>query len=309
MNLCIQSGGVFGHYSLEEGYRLLADLGFSSIDLNIDTEFDRNVMRAHMNEGLCIFERSMPEIMAHFERELNAIKNAGLYVYQAHSPFPSYMKDIPEFTDFCVEIHKKCILFCQEIGCRRLVVHGVTLTRDDKKHTQEDIDRVNDRLYEGLIDTLKETDVVCCLENLFSGYDGTIYAGHCSDPHEATAYIDRLNEKAGKEVFGICVDTGHLNICGRNQYGYIKALGSRIKAFHIHDNDGKSDLHLAPYTGTVDWEGFCRAVREIGYDGDIDFETFRQYGKNRMPESRMARPWLQLIAETGRIFIEKIKGN
>ena len=193
MNLCIQSGGVFSHYGLEEGYRVLKELGFSSVDLNIDTEFNRGQMRTHMNEGLCIFERSMPEIKAHFQREIDAIRSAGLYVYQAHSPFPSYMKDIPGFTDFCVGIHKKCILFCQEIGCRRLVVHGVSLTRDDTGHSQEDIDAVNDRLYEGLIDTLKETDVVCCLENLFSGCDGTIYAGHCSDPHEAVAYIDRLN--------------------------------------------------------------------------------------------------------------------
>ena len=308
MKLCIQSGGVFGHYGLEEGYRAIKEAGFDSIDLNIDTEFNRNVLRDHMNEGRCIFEKSMPEIMEHFKRELDAIRAAGLYVYQAHSPFPSYQKDRPGFLDYSIEIHKKCILFCQEIGCKRLIVHGVALSRDDTAHTQADIDAVNEKLYTGLIDTLRDTDVVVCLENLFYGCDGTIYGGHCSDPHEAVAFIDHLNELAGKECFGLCVDTGHLNLIGRDQYSYIKLLGGRIKAFHVHDNDGKSDLHLAPYTGTVDWEGFCRALREIGYRDDLDFETFRQYSKSRMPEDRMCRPWLDLIAATGRVFISKIEG-
>ncbi len=307
MKLCIQSGGIFGHYSLEEGYLAAKKAGFDSIDLNIDTEFDRNKLRNHRGEGLCIFEKSIPEIMAHFKRELDAIKAAGLYVYQAHSPFPSYMKDIPDFLDYCIEIHKKCLEFCAEIGCRRLIVHGVALSRDDVNHTQADIDAVNEKLYTGLIETAKQTGVTVCLENLFYGYDGTIYGGHCSDPHEAAVFIDHLNELAGEECFGLCVDTGHLNLIGREQYAYIKYLGKRIKAFHVHDNDGKSDLHLAPYTGTINWEGFCRAVREIGYRDDLDFETFRQIGKNRMPEDRMAFPWLRLIAETGKVFASKIE--
>ena len=95
MNLCIQSGGVFGHYSLEEGYRLLADLGFSSIDLNIDTCFNAGYLKDHMNEGKNPYEKGPEAVIDWYRADIDAIRDAGLYIYQAHAPFPAYRPDAP----------------------------------------------------------------------------------------------------------------------------------------------------------------------------------------------------------------------
>ncbi len=65
--------------------------------------------------------------------------------------------------------------------------------------------------------------------------------------------MDKLNEMAGEECFGLCFDVGHLNIVHGSITDYVTKLGSRINALHIHDNDMNGDLHLAPYTGTVRW--------------------------------------------------------
>ncbi len=307
MNICVQSGGLTGHFPVNELFQHIADAGFSSVDLNIDTSISRQVLLNKRNQGLTIYEKSMPEIIAHFQPEIDAIKAAGLYIYQAHAHFPAVVpKDDLTTLDYSIELYRKQILLCQYMGCRRLVIHPICHDKTDKAHSQKFIDELNVKLYTSLIDTIKQTDVIVCLENLFYGFSGMIMEGACSDPHDAIALIDMLNETAGKECFGICVDTGHLNLLGKNQYNYITALGKRIKAFHIHDNDGKSDLHLAPYTGTVDWEDFCRAVKEIGYEGDLSFETFAQYRPERIPEKRAVLPFLNLVAEMGRIFRTKI---
>lgn len=308
MNLCVQSGGLTGHYPISELFQHIADAGFSSVDLNIDTAISRNVLMTRRNQGLTIYEKSMPEICAYFQPQIDAIKAAGLYIYQAHAHFPACSpKEDVDMLDYSIELYKKQILLCQYMNCGRLVIHPIVYNHTDKAHTPEFVNELNMKLYTSLIDTLKQTDVTVCLENLFYGYNGMIMEGPCCDTKETCAMIDKLNEMAGKECFGFCVDTGHLNLLGKNQYSYITALGKRIKAFHVHDNDGKSDQHLAPYAGVIDWDDFCRALKDIGYDGDIDFETFAQYRPEKIPDKRAVLPWLNLVAEMGRVFIRKIK--
>ena len=42
---------------------------------------------------------------------------------------------------------------------------------------------------------------------------------------------------------------------------------------HIHDNNGFEDEHMAPFLGTIDWEDFCKALRQIDYSGALSLET------------------------------------
>ena len=34
----------------------------------------------------------------------------------------------------------------------------------------------------------------------------------CADPDDAIWYLDTLNDYAGEELFGFCLDTGHLQL-------------------------------------------------------------------------------------------------
>ena len=120
--------------------------------------------------------------------------------------------------------------------------------------------------------------------------------------------IDRYNSLAGKECFGLCLDTGHLNLLNLDMRWYIPILGKRIKALHIHDNDGIVDRHKAPYTGTLVWKDFYTALRDIGFDGDLSFETFRQPSKTEVDEELIV-PWLELIYKIGQHFKRKIEGT
>jgi sugar phosphate isomerase/epimerase len=41
---------------------------------------------------------------------------------------------------------------------------------------------------------------------------------------------------------------------------------------HVHDNDGRTDDHLVPFEGTIDWAAAMTAVQKIGYDQTLVFE-------------------------------------
>jgi sugar phosphate isomerase/epimerase len=70
------------------------------------------------------------------------------------------------------------------------------------------------------------------------------------------------------------LDLGHCNLSGRNPVAMIRRFGSRLYHLHLHDNDGRRDLHLPPGTGSIDWPAVVRALKEVGYDRTITLEVF-----------------------------------
>ena len=53
----------------------------------------------------------------------------------------------------------------------------------------------------------------------------------------------------------------------------IRALGNRLKALHVHDNDRIHDSHELPFTMQIDFDGMVEALRDIGYDGYMTLEA------------------------------------
>ena len=306
MKICVQDGGLYSVHKYKDAYELMAKAGFEAIDWNVDVELRGADINAGTYIGKTAFEKSVDEILAYYAEELEAIRNAGLTISQAHAPFPFYSPNFvrEDTCDFLIEVYKKLILMLDRVGCKNLIIHGVTRSKNDTKNTYADIRARNEKLYTSLIPTLVQTNVTVCLENLFTSKPD-LTLGHCSNPYEAVAEIDALNEKAGKECFGICVDTGHLNLLGLDPMYYIPILGKRVKALHIHDNDGIKDLHKIPYSGSVNWINFYTALREIGYEGDLSFETFNQTDP-KVIEKELLLPFFTIIAEIGKFFRKKI---
>ena len=40
----------------------------------------------------------------------------------------------------------------------------------------------------------------------------------------------------------------------------------------MHDNRGRTDDHLVPFEGTIDWPAALTAVQKVGYEGPLMFE-------------------------------------
>ena len=139
---------------------------------------------------------------------------------------------------------------------------------------------------------------------MYSKYKGKIYGDICSDAYEATLLIDKLNEKAGKEIFGFCFDSGHCTLAGRDPYRTLRVLGDRVKVLHLHDNDGIVDKHLPPFTGVAYWDLILKGLHDIGYKGNINFETYKTLDNVSETDKESI---IKLLGQTGKHIMEKVQ--
>ena len=306
MNIAIQTGDIVDRLGIEEGYKAIGECGFTAIDWNLDHAVKRKDLENGSYKGKSILERPLDEVIDYYAQELAVIRKNGLVITQAHAPFPAYIPARPEILDYMIEIFKRNIEYCDYCGCKNLVIHGISLGMTDLDNTPESIYNLNLKLYTSLIPTLQRTNVTVCLEDLFTGYNGFCFAGHCADGRKAAEFIDLLNDRAGKECFGLCFDVGHCNLLRLDFREYIPILGKRIKCLHIHDNGGIKDNHMAPLTGTVNWTTFCEAMKQIGYENDLSFETFAQTNKVLDFDAGLLIPWMNLIYATGEVLRKRI---
>ena len=305
MKISVQPGDLWRLFGHETTYSMIGQAGFDGIDWNLDHAWShREVKNGHL--GYCVFEEDMDTIREHYARELSIIRENGLQILQAHAPFPCIVDGYPELSARVPKIYDNCIRFCGEVGIPYLVIHGISRSYDGSDMTRAEMIQKNINLYAPMIPAIKETGVMVLLENLFWDHDGKFYDATCSDPSEAAELLDMLNAMAGSECFGLCFDVGHCNLLRWDMTAYLKCLGSRIKALHLHDNDGKGDWHMLPCAGTVDWNKLCEALREIGYDGAVNFETFCYYDmRQAVPTAVPAL--LRYLADTGKAFAAAIR--
>ena len=307
------SPSLFKLLGVKQTLQLYADAGFEGLDWNFGDELTNKQIRAGNYRGISCFDGDVRQVVAHYAPQFEMARAAGLAVTQGHAPFPPRLENDPTCLDFMIEVYKKNILACGQLGCKSLVIHGMHRTKGGVQESQRHVDELNLHLYRSLIPTLLQAQVTVCLENLFFRHAplhgrGMIYQGHCSDPHEAIELIDLLNAEAGRECFGICVDIGHLHLVGADERKYLSLLGKRVKALHLHDNDGNDDDHLAPYNGSVIWAEVLQALAEIGYEGDLDFEIGKQINPKALPIELLPAQ-LASIAATGRYFCEQIQAK
>jgi sugar phosphate isomerase/epimerase len=70
---------------------------------------------------------------------------------------------------------------------------------------------------------------------------------------------------------GICLDFGHAHLDGE-VIDAVETVAEHLIATHVHDNRGRTDDHLLPFEGTIEWAGTLLAVQKIGYEGPFIFE-------------------------------------
>jgi sugar phosphate isomerase/epimerase len=71
---------------------------------------------------------------------------------------------------------------------------------------------------------------------------------------------------------GICLDVGHAHIMG-DLGDAIECCSGHIITTHLHDNQRRSDDHLTPGEGSIDWPVTLMSLQKVGYDGAWMFEV------------------------------------
>lgn len=94
-------------------------------------------------------------------------------------------------------------------------------------------------------------------------------------PHRYMQNADsmlRILEHIDSPNLGMNVDPSHLFCAGEMPHIVIKRLKDRVFGVHFSDNDSQSNCHWRPGKGKVDWNLTMRALKEVGYNGAINFE-------------------------------------
>jgi len=272
----VQTKGILPEMGLEKGVALIAAAGFERVDFNLDTFLkNSDVYAGRINT---FFDNDMESLLVYFEEYRKMFEKYGIKPSQMHAPYPILVPTRADVTDYMQKVViPKSIAIAGRMQIPWVVIHPFKL---QYKYGLEVEQAMNLQYFQSLIPMLKEHHVGVCVENLYEGVGGRITEGTCANPAEAAWYVDVLNQLAGEELFGCCLDTGHMELTHREPADYIRQIGSRLKILHMHENDAIGDLHQMPYTfGTkpndgVDWEDFCKALSEICFDGTLSFETF-----------------------------------
>lgn len=306
----VQTQNVISDENPYEGFEMLRQAGFTCCDFSLNGYLkNTDIYRANMNN---FFDQSVEELELFFTAHKIAAKKKGIRINQMHMPYPIFIPNGKDkLNDYMWnEVAPKSMEICRFLECPNIVIHGFKLSRfwgteeAEWQKTREFLDTI--------LPMAKEYGITVCMENLYESVGGHIVEGPGCDVRKNVERIDRINAEYGAEVLEFCFDTGHANLVGLDFEKFITTLGSRLKVLHIHDNDGVGDLHQIPYTFTktrenkssTDWEGFVRGLREIHFDGVLNFETAPVL--KAFPEE-MKKEALTFIAQIGSYFAGQIE--
>lgn len=195
------------------------------------------------------------EYLAFARRLKHVADESGIVCNQSHAPFPTSAD--------CVRDKLMRAIECTaEAGGRYCIIHPAN------RATPEE----NAEFFSTLIPYARDCGVIIATENMWNWDREADHAvdAACSSPESFVRHIDLLNGE-----ICACLDIGHAEMYGLGTSApeMIEALGHRLMALHLHDNDLKRDRHQIPFAGSIDFSAVVRSLKKIGYTGYMTLEA------------------------------------
>ena len=269
MKISTEIGSVAKLVGEEKAIELHAKAGFDAWDFSMFA-----MCNYDWHSGLVLdsdHPLAGPNYLA-FARRLKQIGlDHGIVCNQSHAPFPVHRPEIRSQL-------KKAIECTAEAGGQICVIHP-----DNNKNAQE-----NAEMYWELLPFAKDCGVKIATENMWNWdkeKDQACFAA-CATPQSFCEHIDIV----GSDHLVACLDLGHAEMrgCNTNAVEMIHALGPRLQALHIHDNDQWHDSHQIPFSMQIDFHAIVRALKEIGYSGYFTLEVdqySKKFSADHIPEA------------------------
>ena len=254
MKIGIGMGSYTRQYGLEDGLRRIKAHGYDALDYGAFIHTENQIF--HVEEAT--FRDTL-------RRERKIIEAAGLYVGQTHGAWRCPAVDASEYDRAeRFAAMAKGIRGTALLGAPYFVIHCIMPFGENNPNHREELWAMNADYYDKLCRVAEDCGVVICLENLpFTSLP-------LSRTGEVLEFVRMMNTPTMK----MCLDTGHAAVYGDSPAEMVRMIGKDYLAtLHVHDNDGRSDLHWRPGEGVVDWTEFGRALHEIGFEGVINLET------------------------------------
>ena len=114
--------------------------------------------------------------------------------------------------------------------------------------------------------------------------------------------IEPLLLEYDSDYIGLCYDSGHSNLV-KDGLSHLEALKDRLISVHLHDNDGDSDQHILPFSGTIDWQKLIQIMAGSSYNKPINVEVLMHH-MGDMAESIFLKQAFKLGKQLSRMFSE-----
>lgn len=196
----------------------------------------------------------------------STLREMGITVEQTHAPFNRYStKPIDEFRTELMHSFETAVA----LGARCIVLHGDEYKAPEGvPYRERDAIDYAREFFSPYVEYALKNGLSVAFENVFEdGYQGLPRC--CSSVDALLELIDSFHD----ERVGCCWDFGHAAVAYKsNMLSALAKVGKRLISTHVHDNNMKSDQHMPPYLGCIDWEAHARLLFEMGYDGAFCYE-------------------------------------
>ena len=254
MKISTQTSSAAKLVGEEKTIELIAKAGFDAWDFSM---FD--MCRYDWGKKI-LLENSHPlagDNYLAFARKLKQVGlDNGIVCNQSHAPFPTACAAIRAY-------YKRAIECTAEAGGEICVIHP-----DNNKSAEE-----NAEMYLELLPFAKDCGVKIATENMWNWDDEKDQSSFaaCATGEDFVKHIDVIND----DFFVACLDIGHAEMRGSGDgaANMIYALGNRLQALHIHDNDKWHDSHQIPLSMNIDFVPIVKALKDIGYSGYFTLEA------------------------------------
>ncbi len=239
-------------FGIKRAVEIILDAGFPAIDITMHAPADFFLTDDYKQTAA----------------ELRAMTDArGAVFNQAHAPFGGGYEN---YTEKLVPTFPRAFEFASLCGIKNVIVHP--LQRGRYYGNAEELFEMNMEFYTKLAPLARDNGIKIAIENMWQRHPVSkhICDDVCADPRELARYYDSLGNSTD---FTVCLDLGHVALCGREPEDAIRVLSSRIGALHVHDVDYVDDLHTMPGLGRINWDNVCRALADVGYSGEITLEA------------------------------------
>lgn len=172
------------------------------------------------------------------EKEIVEVVESGLLIDNLHLPYNEpykflnslWMRD--EETKKAIDILKRCIDIASHNSIGTVVIHASS----SKKPPEMSAAGLAN--FYDLAEYCRTKNIVMAIENI-----------------KRIDYVEYLLTNLPLPNVKFCFDIGHANAFTKNLYSHNwDFLLRHLHCVHLHDNDGKSDLHLIPGMGNIKWD-------------------------------------------------------
>lgn len=208
------------------------------------------------NIGIELFiEPLLQDYELNIEKFLNKLNNKNL---SFHCPYRLVNEASPEYSDLwekTLKAFKYTVNLCIKYNCKYMVVHtNESVTDRDKaeKFARKNLDTI--------INLISNNNIIAAVENVGIGFN-SIFT------------IDKYIELFDKyDNIKSLVDLGHAFVNSWDIEKLIYSLKDKIIAYHVHDNDGLSDLHLPIGEGKFNWNEFFNLYKKYTPEAGLVLE-------------------------------------